>query len=146
MSVSLWFSEHLAPVSLLHQMRPGVKRRWNADCPFPAFFLKGSWTHWSETTCLSRYLPVYFWLPGCLPTSPCRWIKVLNHQTLMLTRFTGPSAGHVMSTYHDALTMVVEGQLCVPRKDMGSTITNMQNVKQLPKLQPATHPRKKTKT
>lgn len=52
----------------------------------PPFF-DGSRGHWSETTCLSRCLPGYSFLPGSLPTS-LRWlIKVLHHQTLMLTRF-----------------------------------------------------------
>lgn len=68
----------------------------------------------------------------------------------MLTRFAGASAERVMSRYHHALTMVIEGQLRMPCKDTGSTATNMKYVKQLaayaPDLnvrQPATHAQKR---
>ena len=79
--------------------------------------------------------------PGSLPTS-LRWlIKVFHHQTLMLTRFTGASAERIMSRYHRALTMVIEGQLCMPCKDTGSTATSMQDVKQLAACVPDPHVR-----
>ncbi len=67
----------------------------------------------------------------------------------MLTRFAGASAERIMSRYHHALTMVIEGQLRMPCKATGSTATSMQDIKQLaayvPALhvrQPATHPQK----
>ena len=59
----------------------------------------------------------------------------------MLTRFTGASAERIMSRYHHALTMVIEGQLRMPCKDTGSTATSMQDVQQLAAYVPDLHVR-----
>lgn len=52
-----------------------------------------------------------------------------------------------MSRYHQALTMVIEGQLRVPCKDTGCTAISMEDVKRLAAcvphlyvLHPVTHP------
>lgn len=67
----------------------------------------------------------------------------------MLTRFAGASVERIMSRYHHALTMVIEGQLRMPYKDTGATATSMQDIKQLAAYvldlhvqQPATHQQK----
>lgn len=114
---------------------PSGSQVWKRDkvliVPFLPPFFDGSRGYWSETTCLWRCLPGYSSLPGSLPTSLHWLIKVLLHQTLMLTRFTGASAEHVMSRYHHTLTMVIEGQLHMPCKDAGSTTTSMRGIKKL---------------
>lgn len=47
-----------------------------------------------------------------------------------------------MSRYRHALTMVIEGQLCMPCKDKGSTTTSMQDVKQISAYVPDLHVRR----
>lgn len=51
---------------------------------------------------------------------------------MMLARIAGAAAERVMSGYHHALTMVIEGQLRMPCKDRGSTATCVQDANMRP--------------
>lgn len=122
MSISLGLSEHLAPAFFPLQAEAGSKYEIKCWLSHFAFSLDRSWRHWSETTCLSRCLPGYALLLGSIPTCLCWLIKMFRHQTLMLGRVAGASAGCLRSRYHHALAMVIERQLCIPCIDQPQTM------------------------